>query len=325
MSEKKDPINQVTVKMGNRVPAWMNGINISDIPSDFKENQNPISKSMAIQPVNAQNGAMVHKPYVKTEIKPITDSVSTEKTEQPKPIVITSNTLTTQIKFTNEPVIKIQPINKFEPKTESQANETKMRILDSNGNWTNIKQELSLKDRLGLASQRLVGPELASQLQVPQPQQKPKRQTKRQQQQQNARVALGLNATDVVDHLAQLNKVENEPKLDDDKAEDKMAVAETYTDYKPAKLNFGAPHPDPVVETSSLSSVEPNDITYKLSIPKSTIDNGKLSALQLESIIYASQAHQNILADGSRAGFLIGEFVYFNLRNTNLQLSINLI
>jgi hypothetical protein len=48
-------------------------------------------------------------------------------------------------------------------------------------------------------------------------------------------------------------------------------------------------HPDPVVETSSLSSVEPQDVWYKLAIPDTTIECGELSALQLEAITYASQ------------------------------------
>lgn len=71
-------------------------------------------------------------------------------------------------------------------------------------------------------------------------------------------------------------------------------------------VKLGKRHPDPVVETASLSSVEPTDVTYKLSIPPETINNGLLSALQLESITYASQAHEKLLPDGSRAGFLIG-------------------
>ncbi len=37
-------------------------------------------------------------------------------------------------------------------------------------------------------------------------------------------------------------------------------------EYKPAKLLFGRPHPDPVVETASLAAVEPPDITYKLKV-----------------------------------------------------------
>lgn len=96
-------------------------------------------------------------------------------------------------------------------------------------------------------------------------------------------------------------------QLDDDKAEYQMAIAETFADYKPIKLKIGLPHPDPVVETSTLSSVEPVDITYELALPKRTIEKGALSALQLESIVYASQAHGHYLPDECRAGFLIGK------------------
>lgn len=41
------------------------------------------------------------------------------------------------------------------------------------------------------------------------------------------------------------------------------------------------------METSTLSSVPPPDITYTLALP--TSDNGTLSALQLEAITYACQ------------------------------------
>ncbi|BFG00136.1 protein strawberry notch [Drosophila madeirensis] len=88
---------------------------------------------------------------------------------------------------------------------------------------------------------------------------------------------------------------------------EEMGVAETYADYWPAKLKLGKKHPDAVVETASLSSVEPCDVYYKMSIPNDTISTGQLSALQLESITYASQAHDHLLPDGSRAGFLIGD------------------
>lgn len=97
---------------------------------------------------------------------------------------------------------------------------------------------------------------------------------------------------------------------DVENSEDGMAVVETYAEYWPAKLNIGKKHPDPVVETASLSSVESADIDYKLKIPHNVISKGLLSALQLESIAYASQAHERLLldADNSRAGFLIGKF-----------------
>lgn len=54
-------------------------------------------------------------------------------------------------------------------------------------------------------------------------------------------------------------------------------------------VKIGLRHPDPVVETSSLSSVTPPDVWYQTSISEETIDNGWLSALQLEAITYAAQ------------------------------------
>lgn len=71
-------------------------------------------------------------------------------------------------------------------------------------------------------------------------------------------------------------------------------------------VKLGKKHPDPVVETASLSSVEPADVWYKVSLPDDTIKSGSLSALQLEAIVYASQQHEHFLPDGNRAGFLIG-------------------
>ncbi|XP_050547780.1 protein strawberry notch [Daktulosphaira vitifoliae] len=94
---------------------------------------------------------------------------------------------------------------------------------------------------------------------------------------------------------------------EEDNEDDDMGVAETYADYMPAKLKLGKKHPDPVVETASLSSVEPADVKYELSIPMDTINSGSLSALQLEAITYTCQQHEHILPDGSRAGFLIGD------------------
>jgi hypothetical protein len=89
--------------------------------------------------------------------------------------------------------------------------------------------------------------------------------------------------------------------------EENMGVAETYADYMPAKVKLGRKHPDPVVETASLASVAPPDVTYKLNLPDETIDSGSLSALQLESITYSCQQHERTLPDGSRAGYLIGD------------------
>lgn len=45
------------------------------------------------------------------------------------------------------------------------------------------------------------------------------------------------------------------------------------------------------METSSLSSVSPPDVWYRVSIPEEVIDRGCLSALQLEAITYAAQVN----------------------------------
>uniref|UniRef100_A0A8C5FLB8 Protein strawberry notch homolog 2 n=1 Tax=Gadus morhua TaxID=8049 RepID=A0A8C5FLB8_GADMO len=75
----------------------------------------------------------------------------------------------------------------------------------------------------------------------------------------------------------------------------------------PSTATIGISHPDIVVETNTLSSVPPPDITYTLAIHQSTINSGMLSALQLEAIIYACQQHEVILQNNQRAGFLIGD------------------
>uniref|UniRef100_A0A0N5CB49 AAA_34 domain-containing protein n=1 Tax=Strongyloides papillosus TaxID=174720 RepID=A0A0N5CB49_STREA len=86
-----------------------------------------------------------------------------------------------------------------------------------------------------------------------------------------------------------------------------LGHAETYSEYKPAKLRSGNPHPDCVVETSSLSSVSPPEIRYQVEIPEINIDEGRISALQLEVVIYACQMHMNKFPNGERAGYLIGD------------------
>jgi len=98
---------------------------------------------------------------------------------------------------------------------------------------------------------------------------------------------------------------EDDPAAEED--EEDMGVIETYSNYWPSKLKIGKPHPDPVVETASLASVEPPDVWYDLSLPEDTVNKGKLSALQLEAVTYSCQQHEQFLASGERAGFLIGD------------------
>uniref|UniRef100_A0A8C2TG94 Protein strawberry notch homolog 2 n=1 Tax=Coturnix japonica TaxID=93934 RepID=A0A8C2TG94_COTJA len=99
---------------------------------------------------------------------------------------------------------------------------------------------------------------------------------------------------------------EEEDEGDEEETEE-LGQTETYAEYVPSKSKIGKHHPDLVVETSTLSSVPPPDITYSLSLPSSVADKGSLSALQLEAIIYACQQHEVLLPNGQRAGFLIGD------------------
>uniref|UniRef100_A0A8C3LJ13 Protein strawberry notch homolog 2 n=1 Tax=Chrysolophus pictus TaxID=9089 RepID=A0A8C3LJ13_CHRPC len=99
---------------------------------------------------------------------------------------------------------------------------------------------------------------------------------------------------------------EEEDEGDEEETEE-LGQTETYAEYVPSKSKIGKHHPDLVVETSTLSSVPPPNITYSLSLPSSVADKGSLSALQLEAIIYACQQHEVLLPNGQRAGFLIGD------------------
>ncbi|XP_072294577.1 si:ch73-63e15.2 isoform X2 [Eucyclogobius newberryi] len=99
---------------------------------------------------------------------------------------------------------------------------------------------------------------------------------------------------------------EEEEDAEEEEAEE-LGHVDTYAEYKPSKSTIGISHPDKVVETNTLSSVPPPDITYTLSIPETTINSGLLSALQLEAVVYACQQHEVILQNNQRAGFLIGD------------------
>jgi len=100
----------------------------------------------------------------------------------------------------------------------------------------------------------------------------------------------------------------NEVAIDVEREEDEGGtVGETFTDYRPPKLSLGLPHPDPVVETSSLSAVQPPEPTYSLNIMAELDETKALSCLQIETIVYACQRHLHHLPTGDRAGFFIGD------------------
>ncbi|XP_029071822.1 protein strawberry notch homolog 2 isoform X3 [Monodon monoceros] len=113
-----------------------------------------------------------------------------------------------------------------------------------------------------------------------------------------------LSSTPLLVSYQSQSHPEEDDEAEEDEAEE-LGHAETYADYVPSKSKLGKQHPDRVVETSTLSSVPPPDITYALALASS--DSGALSALQLEAITYACQQHEVLLPGGQRAGFLIGD------------------
>ena len=92
---------------------------------------------------------------------------------------------------------------------------------------------------------------------------------------------------------------------DDDGDEEREEVFENYV---PAKMQHGGPHPSPVVETVSLSFVQPPDLVGD-EVHAELLSNAAapLSALQLESIAYARQRHARKAKDGTTGGFFIGD------------------
>ncbi len=66
-------------------------------------------------------------------------------------------------------------------------------------------------------------------------------------------------------------------------------------------------HPANVVESTTMASVEPPDITYKHSLPAELIIEGRVSDLQIEDTIYAGQATETKLPDGNRRGHWNGD------------------
>ncbi|XP_073279298.1 protein FORGETTER 1 [Primulina huaijiensis] len=100
----------------------------------------------------------------------------------------------------------------------------------------------------------------------------------------------------------------NEVAIEVEREEDEGGLAgETFMDYRPPKLSIGPPHPDPIVETSSLSAIQPPEPTYDLKIKDDLERSKSLSCLQIETLVYASQRHLQHLANGARAGFFLGD------------------
>jgi predicted RNA methylase len=85
------------------------------------------------------------------------------------------------------------------------------------------------------------------------------------------------------------------------------SAAAVFVPYVSAKLQGGIQHPSIIVESASMASVTPPNITYRPRLPLEIITEGKLSDIQLERVIYAGQRHEQRLPDGARGGFFVGD------------------
>lgn len=85
--------------------------------------------------------------------------------------------------------------------------------------------------------------------------------------------------------------------------------SETYSKYvvRKATIKGSQPHQADIVESATLASVEPPEVTYTPHLPAEVATEGRLSAVQLEAVIYAGQRHQVVMRDGKRAGYWDGD------------------
>eukprot|EP00877_Chromochloris_zofingiensis_P004683 jgi/Chrzof1/14215/Cz08g29230.t1 len=82
---------------------------------------------------------------------------------------------------------------------------------------------------------------------------------------------------------------------------------EIYEKYRPARVTEGDDHPDIIVETASLASVQPPQPAYKHHL-QSLLKSKALSNAQIETVIYAMMRFNGPrLRNGARAGFFLGD------------------
>ena len=94
-----------------------------------------------------------------------------------------------------------------------------------------------------------------------------------------------------------------------EKAEKAEAESEVYSTYVVQKARFkgAVKHPANIVESATMASVEPPDVTYTPTLPAEVVKEGRLSDVQIEAITYAGQRHSQTLPSGVRAGYWIGD------------------
>ena len=88
---------------------------------------------------------------------------------------------------------------------------------------------------------------------------------------------------------------------------EESADSDLFHEYSPSKMSVGRPHPDQLIESTSLHAVVPPDVAHQLSLPAHVITDGLLSRPQLEVVMYACQAHAQLLPTLERKAFFLGD------------------
>jgi len=103
------------------------------------------------------------------------------------------------------------------------------------------------------------------------------------------------------------DQIEENINLDDLEGFEDLSDENTFNKYHNFSIEHCIPHPDPLVESSSLASVDFPVISYQPFFPIEMLSKGCLSSPQMETIIYACQKHEMYLQTGERHGFFIGD------------------
>jgi len=94
----------------------------------------------------------------------------------------------------------------------------------------------------------------------------------------------GASLWTVLAKAAEAGSSSSDAQLPEQAAADKgeLDAGDSYADYVPAKLNYGAEHVEHIVETASLACVASADVTYVPQFPAELLTSGALSRVQLE-------------------------------------------
>jgi hypothetical protein len=104
-------------------------------------------------------------------------------------------------------------------------------------------------------------------------------------------------------------KAEGEEGGDED--EETLVTRDAFAAYRSQHVKEGKEHPDKLIESSSLQSVQLPPLTFKHSFPAKMLEDCVISRAQLETVLYACQAHEgpSLTLDGApcRPGFFLGD------------------